>query len=76
MVCMLSVHFLTNVSHLAHTLVSLARFHVSMVVKMILVQVIKHYDIKLADEDAASRFSWGINLVAHPSLVLLVSTAK
>ena len=71
MVCALS-GFLTNVFNFAYTIVSPARFYVSMVVKMILVHVIKHYDIKLADVDAPPHFSWGINLVTHPSLVFLV----
>ena len=75
--CVLSIHFLlTNIQHLAYTLVSPARFYVSMVVKMILVHVIKHYDIKLADENAKSHFSWGINLVTHPSLIFLIRERK
>ncbi|KAM0794867.1 cytochrome P450 [Usnea florida] len=49
-----------------------ARFYVSMTVKMIMVHVIKHYDIKLANEDAKPHFSWGINLVTHPGLTLLI----
>ena len=59
-------------SLLTCTLVSPARFYVSMVVKMIMVHVIKHYDIKLANEDAKPHFSWGINLVTHPGLALLI----
>ena len=59
-------------SVLTYTLKSPARFYVSMIVKMIMVHVIKHYDIKLADEDAKPHFSWGINLVTHPGLNLLI----
>lgn len=43
-----------------------------MVVKMTLVHIIKHYEIKLADEDSKPHFSWGINLVTHPSLAFLI----
>ncbi|CAD6591006.1 MAG: hypothetical protein ASARMPREDX12_004887 [Alectoria sarmentosa] len=56
--------------------VSPARFYVSMVVKMILIHVIKHYDIKLADGDAKPHFSWGVNLITHPSLVFLIRERK
>lgn len=43
-----------------------------MVVKMILVYAIKHYDIKLANEDAKSHFSWGVSVVPHPRLTFLI----
>ena len=44
----------------------------SKVIKMILVHVIKHYDIKLANENAEPHFSLGMSLVAHPRLTFLV----
>ena len=59
-------------SILTYNLSSPARFYVSMIVKMIMVHVIEHYDIKLATEDAKPHFSWGINLVTHPGLTLLI----
>ena len=61
---------------LAYVCGSPARFYVSMVVKMILVWVIDNYDIKLADEDAKSHFSWGINMVVNPSLIFLIRERK
>lgn len=47
-----------------------------MVVKMVLVHVIKHYEIKLADEDAKPHFSWGIDIMPHPRLTFLVRKRK
>ena len=60
----------------AYTSSSPARFYVSMVVKIILVHFIKHYDIKLANDDAQPLFSFGINLVTHPSLTFLIRERK
>ena len=61
---------------LAYVFGSPGRFYVSMVVKMILVWVIENYDIKLADEDAKSHFSWGINMVINPRLTFLIRERK
>lgn len=75
--CVLSVQFLlSTILAFAYSFVSPARFYVSMVVKMILIHVIKHYDIKLADEDAKPHFSWGVNLITHPSLAFLIRERK
>lgn len=49
-----------------------ARFYVSMVVKLILMHFIKHYEVKLADPNAKPQFSWGINMITHPSLAFLI----
>lgn len=68
-----SMRFLLgNILAYAYTLFSPARFYVSMVVKMIFAHIIKHYDIKLAHEDARPHFSWGINWATHPSLAFLI----
>jgi len=75
--CVFSMRFLlTNNLDFPYTFLSPARFYVSMVVKMILMHVIKHYDIKLANEDVKPHFSWGINLLTHPSLVFLIRERK
>lgn len=76
MVCSLSAIPFSNILAFADTLFSPARFYVSMVVKMILVHIIKHYEIKLANEDAKPQFSWGIHFVTHPSLTFLIRKRK
>ena len=60
----------------AYTCVSPGRFYVSMVVKLILTHFIKHYEIKLINEDAKPHFSWGINVLTHPSLAFLIRERK
>lgn len=75
--CVFFRHYLLSIYLVfADSLVSPARFYVSMVVKMILVHIIQHYDIKLANEDAKPHFSWGVNLVTHPGLAFLIRERK
>lgn len=49
-----------------------ARFYVSMIVKMILIQFLTRYDFKLADENVPPAFMWGVARIPHPRLTLLI----
>jgi len=53
-----------------------ARFYVSMVSKMIIGHLITHYDVKLADPRAASSLHWGISVVPHPRLAVMIRKRK
>lgn len=48
------------------------RFYVSAVAKMILGHIIKNYELKLADENQSPTFGWGMNLIPHPKLKILL----
>lgn len=45
-----------------------ARFYVSMVVKMILIEFLTKYDFKLADDKMPATFNWKLYEVPHPRL--------
>ena len=71
--CVLRMQFLPgHCWAAAYNFISPARSYVSMVVKMILVHAIKHYDIQLANEDSKSHLSWGVSVVPHPRLTFLI----
>lgn len=48
------------------------RFYVSMIVKMTVVHVLTHYDLKLVDESVNPTFFWGTNIVPSPWLRMLI----
>jgi hypothetical protein len=48
------------------------RFYASMVVKMMAVHVLTHYEFKLVDEKANPTFAWGTNIVPSPWMRLLI----
>ena len=44
-----------------------------MIAKMIIIHLIEHYDVKVADgEPTKPYFAWGSNMVPHPGLKLLI----
>ena len=43
-----------------------------MMVKMILVHFLVHYDFKLADTNVPSSFSWGSIILPHPRIAILM----
>ncbi|TVY21934.1 Cytochrome P450 monooxygenase paxQ [Lachnellula arida] len=52
------------------------RFYAALVAKMFISHFITHYDFKLADENVAPKFHWGIASVPHPRLAILVQHRK
>jgi len=43
---------------------------------MVMIHIIKNYDIKLADEGAKHCFSWDVTVLPHPNLTVLLRERK
>lgn len=43
-----------------------------MMVKMIMIHLLVHYDFKLADGNVPPTFSWGSIILPHPRMALLI----
>ena len=56
----------------AYISISPGRFYVSMVAKLVLVHVIKHCEIKLANEDAKPHLALGVEMIPNPRLKFLI----
>ena len=54
------------------TVISPARFYVSMIAKMIMRHLLLRYEFKLVNEQASSTLPWGTNLLPHPMLRMLI----